>query len=1127
MVGRYQQNYGDSNIAIEAEEQSRILSQSISRVQEASHYMRQAMERDDLPATLEKARAILTELGDVKYSHQQHQQQGGVIDPDPPTTTAPIMLSPKNYYELHTLAVQELPNLEEFFLSLFGQQIYSPSQLYEIVQYCPRAVPRLYLQICVASAWIRAGTEITALAPSSAMDKKWILQDLKEAVRCVQCPIRGLFLRYYLLQALRDKLPDRTTTQVPEEESITAVLPEPALKPDITHITNVDVKEEDPSYMANNPNLGDLLHNPSSSGGFLNDDEDIHHKMENIDINTTDTIPTPNTTIPPNTHTTSINTTNSATVKDSYEFILSNLIEMNKLWVRIQYMPGDQRSKEARKKRERERNELRVLVGTNIVRLSELDEVTSTVYGTVILPKILDQIVACRDPLAQAYLMDCMIQVFPDEFHIQTLEVILGVCPRLREKVNIRTILQGIMDRFSTYYADELLLNDEEDTEGVKTSVMLDTFEMFEDCIASVLEAKAAKVTAREVIRLESSLLDFSLKCYPGRMDHVNKCLGVCASGLRAVAPNIAAEAGRPMPIQLDGIAVSELEKLLSLPLESLALRVLELDHYSELLTFLPINNRKLVAVGMLKAVESSGATPMDSTQIEQLFSIIKPLLYEDRTDSGMGLASNNPSENLSNNTDFVQHQTLIGKLLHTLYHEDTDLHYDMLCVARKHLPLNDRICSSYTAPPLIYAALKLLSRIRLIEFPPVPSLVQNFEDDGEEVQNDNIADFGNKIAGSNESETIAEHEENIEETIGMVTKPNNADKIEDYIDESITYLEKEDEGEHAVNKEDETKEGHDGSSIDKEIRENTEELEGEKVDSLNVIQEKEADVKHKEELKKIADEETDVAMLKADLFNLSPEESPVFSKNINCRKIFLFIQKTLTVLKMSCPNLCFSLTLHAAATADNCATVASQHGENKEDLNPITYEFMTQALLLYESEISDSKCQPQAITSIVGTLLSFRSLETSEYEALITKTTQYAARLLKKPDQCKMVLLCSHLFFIGEKDGAYQNPQRALECLQRALKIADACTATSPTNLQLFVDILEQYIYFYERNNPIITDRFISGLIALVNEHIGNIGAQSASITSAKSQFYKIIEYVEEKKTQTNSAKRFQLIVC
>merc|ERR1711935_1076743 len=204
----------------------------------------------------------------------------------------------------------------------------------------------------------------------------------------------------------------------------------------------------------------------------------------------------------------------------------------------------------------------------------------------------------------------------------------------------------------------------------------------------------------------------------------------------------------------------------------------------------------------------------------------------------------------------------------------------------------------------------------------------------------------------------------------------------------------------------------------------------------------------------------------------------------------------------MSCPNLCLSLTLHAAATADNCATIASQHGENKDDFNSITNEFMTQALLLYESEISDSKCQPQAITSIVGTLVSFRSLEKKEYETLITKTTQYAARLLKKPDQCKMVLLCSHLFFKGEEDGAYQNPQRVLECLQRALKIADACTATSPTNLQLFVDILDQYIYFYERDNPIITDRFISGLIALIHEHIGNIGAQTATITNTKSQF-------------------------
>jgi vacuolar protein sorting-associated protein 35 len=52
---------------------------------------------------------------------------------------------------------------------------------------------------------------------------------------------------------------------------------------------------------------------------------------------------------------------------------------MNKLWVRLQYQGP---SKE-REKREQERKELRQLVGSNLVRLSQLDEVDLEVYKTV------------------------------------------------------------------------------------------------------------------------------------------------------------------------------------------------------------------------------------------------------------------------------------------------------------------------------------------------------------------------------------------------------------------------------------------------------------------------------------------------------------------------------------------------------------------------------------------------------------------------------------------------------------------------------------------------------------------------------------------------------------------------
>jgi vacuolar protein sorting-associated protein 35 len=92
---------------------------------------------------------------------------------------------------------------------------------------------------------------------------------------------------------------------------------------------------------------------------------------------------------------------------DSISFVLTNFIEMNKLWVRLQHQ-GHSRDRE---KREMERRELRILVGTNLVRLSQLDGVDLAMYQRTILPSILEQVVNCKDVIAQEYLMEVVIQV--------------------------------------------------------------------------------------------------------------------------------------------------------------------------------------------------------------------------------------------------------------------------------------------------------------------------------------------------------------------------------------------------------------------------------------------------------------------------------------------------------------------------------------------------------------------------------------------------------------------------------------------------------------------------------------------------------------------------------------------
>lgn len=124
---------------------------------------------------------------------------------------------------------------------------------------------------------------------------------------------------------------------------------------------------------------------------------------------------------------------------------------MNKLWVRLQHQ-GHSRERE---KREIERKDLRILVGTNLVRLSQLEGVDLDMYKRTILPSILEQVVNCKDVIAQEYLMEVVIQVFTDDFHLHTLGPFLSATAGLHPRVNIKNIVIALIDRLAAYAARE------------------------------------------------------------------------------------------------------------------------------------------------------------------------------------------------------------------------------------------------------------------------------------------------------------------------------------------------------------------------------------------------------------------------------------------------------------------------------------------------------------------------------------------------------------------------------------------------------------------------------------------------------------------------------------------------
>ena len=327
------------------EEQQRLLLEHKDALAFEAALMHKGIEGKDVTISLRHALAMLEEL----------------------RTSS---LTPKLYYDLFLAAQDHLAHLEGFLVSLAASGV-SLADVFATVAYATHVVPRLYLQTAVASAFVRSGQSV---APP-------LLAELLAAAAGVQHPVRGLFARYYIVQRMRDCLPEAP--------------PSDKLKPTLAGCVN-----------------------------------------------------------------------------DSLTFLLSCLSDMNRLWVRMGAVnaPGAAKillpagaaavaaltvvreggvsaaiaaaaltaaaaatttaapatASKGRKRRERERLELRILVGAVLTRISALEALSLPLYATIVLPAILREVADCADAAAQAYLVDSMLAVFPAEWHSATLHSLLS-----------------------------------------------------------------------------------------------------------------------------------------------------------------------------------------------------------------------------------------------------------------------------------------------------------------------------------------------------------------------------------------------------------------------------------------------------------------------------------------------------------------------------------------------------------------------------------------------------------------------------------------------------------------------------------------------------------------------------
>eukprot|EP00758_Cryptobia_borreli_P000927 Tbor_TRINITY_DN1771_c0_g1::TRINITY_DN1771_c0_g1_i1::g.21305::m.21305/K18468/VPS35; vacuolar protein sorting-associated protein 35 len=207
-------------------------------------------------------------------------------------------------------------------------------------------------------------------------------------------------------------------------------------------------------------------------------------------------------------------------LEDSIEFILQNLKEMNWLWVRMEAV----KNLKYRKSND-ERKEIRILVGYNIVRLSQLEGITKKGYSAVILPRLLEIIMLYKEPLAQQYLLEVIIQVFPDEYHLYTLEDFILSFVKVCVNVDICSVLSTLMDRLGNYVVAQREGTTEAGGGKKEMKIIEDMFEILSKGIVNISENNVKLFSGASFVETCIALIKLAVKTYPDEYNNISNIL--------------------------------------------------------------------------------------------------------------------------------------------------------------------------------------------------------------------------------------------------------------------------------------------------------------------------------------------------------------------------------------------------------------------------------------------------------------------------------------------------------------------------------------------------------------------------------------------------------------------------
>ena len=567
------------------EEQEKILSKSLKIIKEQTYFINNAIDKNNLRQCLRESYILLSELRTNN-------------------------LTPRKYYHLYISAFDVMLNIKNYMAEEIGRGR-RLIDLYDSVQQAKHVIPRLYLMITAGAIYMEK-------VPRSV---HVILFDMLGIVKQAQNPIKGLFIRNYLLKMIKDKLPDKD---------------------------NVYVRE----------------------GG---------------------------------------------TFEDTLKFLLQNLEEMNRLWIRLLVGVKGQ----AKIERQKEREELKILVGESISKLSSLESLSQDIYEQQILPKLLKIIIDSKDSLSQQYLMECIIHSFPNSYNIKCMEMILETMTKLVEGVDISTLFMSLMRKIGKYFGDNLNNKNNIELNQILESaqnvypVLLNNFEIIinaniNDNNKDIEKDKKYNISNMPLIKLLdliNSFMNFSIKCSPEDQKY-NGVEKIIKSTVEIID-----KFKNKYEIEKKNLSEQEKKKISEILLSPLEgyINIFNIEPYNKLIEYLDFKEKKNISIEIINVLVKNIRNPimakLDSIDnLQKIIKYIKPLLVDNK-------GNNEQMEDL---TLIEKEQYIVCKLIFIINSNNPEIIYELYNQFKNIFSYGGPTRRKFTLPTLVNAVISFCHKITI-----------------------------------------------------------------------------------------------------------------------------------------------------------------------------------------------------------------------------------------------------------------------------------------------------------------------------------------------------------------------------------------------------------------------------